>query len=160
MSLLKKIRESTPKFSGSSESSQSPAGETGGGDGPARPREICRACGPTLGRNFWLDAYDTWHCAGCDPPAVPGQIRGEMFVEPDGTGRPAPDPWGSLPGLTVLAVFWPDGTVSHNPRASTKDRRQIEALEHTAWFRNEESQKPRRRKSCWCSGVKSTSESC
>jgi len=145
MSLLEKIQNSVqeisrPEIPEATPDSQAPLDKN-------RPREICRVCGRVLGRNFWLDAYGVWHCAGCDPPAVPGQIRDEMFVDLDDDGRPAPDLWGSLPGLSVLAVFWPDGSINHSPRATSTQRRLWEALAQTAWCRNEE-QKPRKVKPC------------
>lgn len=47
-----------------------------------RPIARCVVCQPPYGRHFWRDAYRTWHCTQCDPPAALAFVR-EEFLFPE-----------------------------------------------------------------------------
>ena len=71
---------------------------------PATPSVRCPRCAverpEPYGRAWWRDAYGSWHCAACNPPAAPGQVREQFLVEvrpdPVVSGPQAPAGWGGL----------------------------------------------------------------
>lgn len=57
------------------------------------PEAPCR-CGC---RHWWLDAYSTWHCVDCSPPAAMGQVQEQVVIG----AEPPADGW--------LRLRHPDG---------------------------------------------------
>lgn len=53
---------------------------------PASRCPACIAVGrpSAYGRHYWRDAYGTWHCTECEPPAVLAMVREEVLIDPDG----------------------------------------------------------------------------
>lgn len=102
-----------------------------------RPTEPCpKNHQPPYGLHWWKDCYDNWHCTHCDPPASLSMVRDELLLGSDHVGQ---EPQGEatadqfeLPGMTILAVYGPDGKPTFNPTIGSRERKEI--VGHFDWF--------------------------
>jgi hypothetical protein len=62
---------------------ENPSAKTDDSETPSARCPNCQAAGrpPQYGWHFWRDAYGSWNCTECRPPATLAQVRRERLVK-------------------------------------------------------------------------------